>query len=337
MRSHPKHSHRSKGRGRPLPFSSWLASDRGLLAAFLASAFIVSISFVVLPWTLDSQDNNVSAPAFLKYHSVTKTSEKESELKKQVSNQTSVRAGSSRTGRRNKKADTVSHMKTTDKKFTSNESPFLTQSTAYHTIFSTGCSIFQDWQSYIFFYHVFRSGQEGHVTRIASGCNDEDAKKLQDMFASEIESMRPDTHHLHLTPEYKNIPKKHKNPFKYFNKPFGVRHWMEHALGYPKNHELHDDSIIILLDPDQVMLRPFTNDFTNSSEIWRSANKRKLKVEHGSPFAQQYGYGIQWKNKVDYANIFKGDNWPTPASNLTRQEVNSYYVAMGPVSEILLF
>lgn len=142
--------------------------------------------------------------------------------------------------------------------------------------------------------------------------------------------MRADYHHLHITPDFSRIPKKKKGSYKYFNKPFGVLHWMEKALGYPENHELHDDSIIILMDPDQIMLRPFTNDFTNSSESWRSAKKHKLKIEHGSPFAQQYGYGVQPFKQVKAENVFLGKNFPTPVSNLTKEEMNVYYFSMGP-------
>jgi len=229
----------------------------------------------------------------------------------------------------------------------SNTEYFHTHSSPYHVIFSTGCSTFQDWQSYVFFYHVLKSGQEGHVTRIASGCNREQLDDLKQIFATEIESMNPQKHHLHLTPDFSRVPKRDRKPFKYFNKPFGVRHWMEQALGYPENHELHDDSVIILLDPDQIMLRPFTNDFTGSSELWRLGvdhrkklkklkdgdpiprPRYKLKVEHGSPFSQQYGYGLQWMNKVNPDYVFQ-DRLPTPVANMTRQEGFDYYMAMGP-------
>ena len=216
------------------------------------------------------------------------------------------------------------------------ENFFRTHSSPYHTVFSTGCSIFQDWQSYVFFYHVFQSGQEGHVTRISSGCSADDEKKLKAVFSDEIESMRPDKkNHLHLTPDFSRVPKKDKTPFKYFNKPFGTRHWMENVLGYPDNHKLHDDSIIILMDPDQIMLRPFTNDFTNSSEHWKVKEpKFKLKVEHGSPFSQQFGYGLQWLTKVDPEYVFKKVGLPTPVSNMSRSEAYDYYMAMGPVSNI---
>jgi hypothetical protein len=318
--SHGNSIRNSRGKKRKRRFASYLESDTGLLAVFIASAFIVSISTLVVPWTLESQADNLPTPAQFQHHSVTTQLKKESGSAKQPSKKDLVDSNSSSI--RIKRGNS--------------EGYFLTHSAPYHTIFSTGCSIFQDWQSYVFFYHVFRSGQEGHVTRIASGCSYSDRLKLQDMFKEEIKSIRNDTHHLHLTPDYSRIPKKQERAFKYFNKPYGVRHWMEHALGYPENHELHDDSIIILMDPDQIMLRPFTNDFSNSSELWRSENFRKLKIEHGSPFSQQYGYGLQWLDKVKPENVFHGSNWPTPVSNLTREDARHYFYSMGPVSEIAL-
>jgi hypothetical protein len=199
----------------------------------------------------------------------------------------------------------------------------------YHTVFSTGCSTFQDWQSYVFFYHALQSGQQGHITRIASGCEGDEKVQLDNIFKDEIVCMDPERLHLHQTPEFGKEGGL-KKAFKYFNKPFGMRHWMENVLGYPENHAEHDDSIVILLDPDQILLRPFTNDFTGSSEIWRLKDKSKvkLKVEHGSPFSQQYGYGLQWKTKVDASIVFQTPD--TPVANMTRQEAVEYYNAMGP-------
>ncbi len=106
-----------------------------------------------------------------------------------------------------------------------------------------------------------------------------------------------------------------------------MKHWMEEVFGYPANHQQHDDTIIILLDPDQILVRPFTNDFTNSSEQWRLEKGYKLKVEHGSPFSQQYGYGIQWKRKVDPQQVFQGHS---PVADMTDKEAMDYYVGMGP-------
>lgn len=342
-----------RGQKRKRRFAPYLRSDDGLLMVFLAAVCIVSISILIVPFTLEeSQADYLLAPAQYEHHSLITRHKNISRVVKQTSKQNSVDTKISSTSsqkddvsnaakqQQSKQQNSVDakNSSTASQKDDDPEGYFLTHSTQYHTIFSTACSVFQDWQSYVFFYNVVRSGQEGHITRIASGCKDEDAVKLQEMFAKEITSMRPDpNHHLHLTPDFSRIPKENKKPFKYFNKPFGVRHWMEHALGYPENHELHDDSIIILMDPDQIMLRPFTNDFTNSSEKWRSIKKRKLKVEHGSAFAQQYGYGMQWLDKVKLENIFQGNNFPTPVSNMTegpaRRDAMHYYVSMGPVSK----
>jgi len=75
----------------------------------------------------------------------------------------------------------------------------------YHTVFSTGCSIFQDWQSYVLFYHMLHSGQEGPVTRIASGCNSKDSVILRKVFDEEIAVMAPGRFRLHLTPDFARI------------------------------------------------------------------------------------------------------------------------------------
>lgn len=302
---------------------SYLESEAGLLAIFIASTVVVSISTLVVPWTLVDRADELLGPTNPQHHSVA------THLKQQsiITQQHHLEKNSAQANQPN--ADAVPKNKAIEETSNSTEEYFLTHSTPYHTIFSTGCSIFQDWQSYVFFYHVMQSGQEGHVTRIASGCNEADRKKLQEMFDKEISVMRPGIHHLHQTPDFSRVPKKDPKKFKYFNKPFGVRHWMETALGYPENHKLHDDSIIILMDPDQIVLRPFTNDFTNSSEVWRSPKKAKRKVEHGSPFSQQYGYGLQWLDQVNLEYVFEGKS---PVMKLDRKDGFSYYSGMGPVS-----
>ena len=309
--------------------------DRVLLGVFLSAVFIISISIILVPQTLESSTDYMLASEQNRPHSFAAKLKEQSSSAKTLSNKNSVDGKNSLTGKQNHEFKSKS-IADIGEKGNKSEAFFLTHSSPFHTIFSTGCSIFQDWQSYVFFYHVFQSGQEGHITRIASGCKKDEEIKLQEMFEREIKAMRADLHHLHLTPDFSRIPKKKKGSFKYFNKPFGVLHWMEKALGYPENHELHDDSIIILMDPDQIMLRPFTGDFTNSSESWRSAKKRKLIVEHGSPFAQQYGYGMQPFKQVKPENVFLGKNFPTPVSNLTKEEKNVYYFSMGPVSESAL-
>lgn len=150
--------------------------------------------------------------------------------------------------------------------------------TQYHVIFSSGCSPKQSFQSYIFFFHAMKSGQPGQVTRIAS-CNDaQEEEHVKNFHQQYIQHMSPGFH-LHITPDYSDINKeKPGDPgFHYFNKPFSTHHWMEHALGYTPQQtrigdNMHDDTIVILCDPDQIIMRPFTNNyFSNETEIW---NKR---------------------------------------------------------------
>jgi hypothetical protein len=194
----------------------------------------------------------------------------------------------------------------------------------YHVVFSTGCNTFQDWQSYVLFHNFLQSGQEGKLTRIASGCKDQDAEDIQSFFNEKIAVMAPDRFSLHLTPDFSRV--KPRVNFKYFNKPFGMQHWLTNALGYPDNHELHEDTIIILLDPDQLILRPFTHDFTNSTDYFKIPGGYKHKVEHGAPFAQQYGFGLQWKTEVKMDHIAPN----SPVVTMNREVAWKYYFAMGP-------
>jgi hypothetical protein len=193
----------------------------------------------------------------------------------------------------------------------------------YHVVFSTGCSTFQDWQSYVLFHNFLQSGQEGKLTRIASGCKAKDTADIQRLFKEKFAVMAPDRLHLHLTPDFSRV--KPGLTFKYFNKPYGMQHWLKNVLGYPDNHA-HDDTIIILLDPDQLILRPFTNDFTNSTEVFKIPGGYKHKVEHGAPFAQQYGFGMQWLDKVKMDHIAPD----SPVVTMERKEALKYYFAMGP-------
>lgn len=56
----------------------------------------------------------------------------------------------------------------------------------YNTVFSTGCSLYQDWQSYVFIFHALHSGQEEHTTRIAPDCEGDAKNELEKIFKDEI-------------------------------------------------------------------------------------------------------------------------------------------------------
>ena len=86
-----------------------------------------------------------------------------------------------------------------------------------HTIFSTDCSEYQDWESLVVFYTATIVRQNGPVTRIASGCDD--AKKIE--LTKLYKTLYPH-YHVHFTPDFKG--EKH---YDFFNKPYGVLHWLE--------------------------------------------------------------------------------------------------------------
>ena len=201
--------------------------------------------------------------------------------------------------------------------------------TKYHIVFSTGCSPFQDWQSYVFFFHAWQSGQQGNVTRVASCGNTHDANTVAKLHEETIAIMS-DRFHLHITVDYSTRVKPGMT-YKFFNKPFGLLDFLENALEYSPSETSNpnDDSIILLLDPDQMIIRPFTNDFSQSFEVWRpTKGKVKLptKVGHGSPFAQQYGFGIQWKRKVNATYVANG---PSRVDTMDMDEAKAFY-AVGP-------
>ena len=84
---------------------------------------------------------------------------------------------------------------------------------------------------------------------------------------------------------------------------------MEHALGInPDTMEAPskrvEDSIVILLDPDFVLLRPITHDFTDvENHIWAEENPPTRVVRHGFPIAQQDGYMTNQWMRLDIAYI----------------------------------
>ena len=201
------------------------------------------------------------------------------------------------------------------------------QNVHYHIVFSTGCSLYQDWQSFVFFYQAMAVNQPGTVTRIVSGCNEEDEKTLQGIFDSQIAPMAPDRFKIHFTPDFSKIKGQNTN-FVYFNKPFGMRHWLQNQLGFPHD-PIDEDSIVVLMDPDQLILRPFTgNDFTNT--LWKFIPKGetpRTKIEHGKPMGQMYGFGLQWKDKIDMKLV--SPDAPSPVDEMDRNEAKAGYI-VGP-------
>ena len=156
-----------------------------------------------------------------------------------------------------------------------------------HLIFSTSCDNQQHWESLVFFHHAYRVQQPGTVTRIVSGCNDAERESLETFHRNYIQELSPNFF-LHFTPNFAKVALKDgKFPYKYMNKPFGVQHWFQHAFDAQK----HPDDIVILMDPDMILLRPITDDFSDvENHLFVEDKPLTTVVKRGYPMAQQDGY-----------------------------------------------
>ena len=77
---------------------------------------------------------------------------------------------------------------------------------------------------------------------------------------------------------------------------------MENSLGMTEggvNDPKIEDGVVILMDPDMILLRPLLHDFTSENVIWAADAGAVLTkvVRHGFPMAQQDGYlRNDWRN-----------------------------------------
>ena len=205
-----------------------------------------------------------------------------------------------------------------------------------HIVFSTDCSEFQHWQSYLLFYSAYRIKQPGKITRIASGCTDEQEKEELNWHLKHISSVLSDKFMIHFTPHFSAVKDQNgntKGDYKFFNKPMGLQHWLEHGdgmgisdeTGLPKN----EHTLIALLDPDMILLKHISSNFSNEKMILvskKAKDGQKVKVEHGSPFGQQYGLGTQWQSFG--LDVITGDP-DSNAKKVSRQDAAKYY-PVGP-------
>jgi hypothetical protein len=155
-----------------------------------------------------------------------------------------------------------------------------------HIIFSTDCSKFQDWQTLLLFHSSTVVKQPGTLTRIASGCTDQKKKELIELY----QLLYP-AYQVHFTPDFKTDAKT-KQKYDFYNKPYGVLHWLEHAA-----RPAAAGTVVALLDPDFVFLRALSP---------RMAGQPNTLVSHGvlasdvfaragrnHPVAQFYGEDVR--------------------------------------------
>jgi hypothetical protein len=181
--------------------------------------------------------------------------------------------------------------------------------TPIHIVFQTDCrDLVQDWQAYVLFHSIYKLNQPGEVTRVVTGCN-HDARldtilsnhKLQVEPMGRAEPNSPSRFHIHIAPAH---PNQHgvnalRTTMRYFNRPFGVYHWFEHVLGYSKSKpsNFHDDTVIIMLDTDMFIMRPFGTEFDSNTEIWGellNPQQPPQKVLPGQLLAQHLDFPSRW-------------------------------------------
>jgi hypothetical protein len=192
----------------------------------------------------------------------------------------------------------------------------------HYTTFSTACSASQNWQSFIFFFFAAKVQQPGYVIRIASGCSEEQQAELMEFQRTHISKLS-DKFSVHFTPNFSKVS---GDDYKYYNKPFGIQHWLEHGLKYNDKKE-NEDAIIMILDPDMILLRPLTYDFTDSNVMIHKSQRGEPKVKkvmHGQPWASLYAFGDGPFRSVD-ANYVFSNLTDSHALEVSQDEKNHNY------------
>ncbi|GLU11386.1 hypothetical protein SLE2022_281370 [Rubroshorea leprosula] len=133
-----------------------------------------------------------------------------------------------------------------------------------HTLFSTECTPYFDWQTAGLMHSFHESGQPGNITRLLS-CTDEQLKHYKG------HDLAP-THY---------VPSMSKHPltgdwYPAINKPAAVVHWLNHAN--------IDAEFIVILDADMILRGPITP--------W------EFKAERGRPVSTPYDYLIGCDNEL---------------------------------------
>ena len=109
-------------------------------------------------------------------------------------------------------------------------------------------------------------GHEGPITRIASGCGENDRARLGRLFDAKAASGGWKDAFVHFTPLFSKDAKT-GNDYKFYNKPFGMLHWLRHGdHGGGAQREMVPP-VAALIDPDEMFLRPLTTALGNASNL----------------------------------------------------------------------
>ena len=200
------------------------------------------------------------------------------------------------------KEDNKNAMQPTTNTTTSATSTNDNDAYVFHIVFSSGCNALQDWQSYAFLYQVWKSGFTGNVTRVASCESKEAAQTLQRHFETHIQQHMSNRFQLHITPDYSHLASD-RHAYNFFNKPHGIHHWMTEGLHFPQQASQYQRTIIVLMDPDQFLLRPFEQDMTHGRELWTSESTGYRTIQKGQPMAALYGFGGSFVDRLNVTEL----------------------------------
>mmetsp|Transcript_26744 Transcript_26744/g.25617 ORF Transcript_26744/g.25617 Transcript_26744/m.25617 type:complete len:512 (-) Transcript_26744:103-1638(-) len=151
-----------------------------------------------------------------------------------------------------------------------------------HVVFSTDCSFYQDWQTLVVFHSAMAVGQKGEITRIASGCDEAKKNILLELYLKLFPR-----YHVHFTPDFK-VDKKTKKKYEFYNKPYGVEHWLS-------NTQILNFTVIAIIDPDMIFVRSLTVNLKEDNMILMDGKEEVPSIiEKGHPVSQLYGLGAPW-------------------------------------------
>lgn len=134
----------------------------------------------------------------------------------------------------------------------------------FHVVFSTDCSFYQDWQTLVVFHSAMAVGQKGDITRIASGCDEGKKEKLSSLYLKLFPR-----YHVHFTADFK-LDKKTKKKYDFYNKPYGVEHWLS-------NTHIENSTVIAIIDPDMIFVRLLTSNIKDDNMVLMNEKEKGNK------------------------------------------------------------
>jgi len=131
-----------------------------------------------------------------------------------------------------------------------------------HVVISSGCSVQQYWQSETLMWSWKNLKHPGKITRIVSGCKNYEAEVLFTQTSVQEANF-------FFTKDFTKMVG--GKPCWFFNKPNGMQEFIKES-GV-------EESVIVLLDPDMTLVKPFDNHLPTSN----------LPVTEGHPVMASYG------------------------------------------------